>query len=208
MSTPKKTRGDSVLGTLPEERQAQIAEYAQAHTLRDTIDWLKADGIKLSSGALSVWLSSWALRRQFRLADADTLEFIRLLRERNPNLPETELQDFGAQYFQMQAMKLGDPKTFLKFASARHKGKMDHLNFEQRERALKTREEALNLERERFYDDASKRFVALLREKPEQLKQMAATVANPRLSEAQKINAIRERLFGALPETPTTSPTQ
>lgn len=208
MSTHKKIRGDSVLGTLPEERQAQIAEHAQAHTLAETVAWLKADGVKISSGALSLWLSSWCLRRQFKLADADTLEFIRLLRERNPNLPESELQQFGAEYFQMQAMKLGDSKTFLKYASARHKGKMDRLNFEQRERALKTREDALQLEREKHEEDASRRFIVLLREKPELLKQMAATVANPRLSEAQKIQQIRERLFGSVPPPapPATSP--
>lgn len=136
MSTHRKIRGDSILGTLPEERQAEIAAYAQEHTLKETAAWLKADGITVSPAALSLWLSSWSLRQRFTLADADTVEFIRLLKERNPNLPESELQQFGAEYFQMQAMKMGDAKTFLKFATARTKAEMEKAKLAQKDRAL------------------------------------------------------------------------
>lgn len=136
MSTGKKIRGDSILGTLPGERQVEIADYANTHTLKETVAWLKADGVGISSGALSRWLSSWQLRQLFQLADADTMEFIRQLKERNPNLPESELQQFGAEYFQMQAMKMGDAKTFLKFATARTKAEMEKAKLAQRDRAL------------------------------------------------------------------------
>lgn len=136
MSASKKIRGDSTLGTLPEDRQAEIAEHAAGHTLKETVAWLKADGISISSGALSRWLSSWQLRRLFQLADADTMDFIRQLKERNPNLPESELQQFGAEFFQMQAMKMGDAKTFLKFATARTKAEMEKAKLAQKDRAL------------------------------------------------------------------------
>lgn len=186
MSTSKKTRGDSILGTLPPDRQTEIAEHANAHTLAETRDWLKADGIKVSSGALSGWLSSFVLRQRFRLADADTLQFIQLLRTRRPDLPEAELQQWGAEYFQMQAVKAGDAETFLAFSSARTKAEME-------KKKLNLKERQFTLDRERFEFDAAtaaKKFAA----------EIKTISANPKLNESQKINAIRQRLFGVLPE--------
>lgn len=68
-----------------------------------------------------------------------------------------------------------------------------------------TRQEVVALDREKFEDDASARMMQLLREKPEVLKQLAATVASPKLSESQKITAIRQRLFGVLPASQVSS---
>ncbi len=139
----RKTRADSVLGTLPEERQAEIAEFARAHSLDETCAWLKEDGVKLGRTALSLWLSSYCLRAQFKLADHDTIQFIELLRTRRPDLPESELQQWGAEFFQMQALKAGDSETFLAFASARTKAKQEAAK-------LELQQKQYGLDREKF----------------------------------------------------------
>lgn len=132
----KKIRADSILGNLTAERQAEIAEYARSHSMAETKAWLAADGLRISMGSLSDWFSSWRLQQQFRVADADALNFIELLRKKRPELPETELQSWASEFFQMQAVKSGDSETFLAFATARHKAEMDRKKFEQREREL------------------------------------------------------------------------
>lgn len=185
MSTARKTRADSVLGTLPEERQAEIADHARDHTLDETVEWLKAGGLKCSRTALSLWLSSYVLRAQFKLADHDTLQFIDLLRTRRPDLPESELQQWGAEFFQMQAVKAGDSDTFLAFATARTKAKHDAAT-------LNLKERQFTLDRERFEFDAA----SAAKKHAAEIKLISA---NSKLSEAEKIDAIRARLFGQLP---------
>ncbi|HSU57009.1 MAG TPA: hypothetical protein VLT36_23400, partial [Candidatus Dormibacteraeota bacterium] len=59
-----KPRADSKLKTLPEERQADIAEHARDHTLAETIEWLSAHGIKLASSTLSEFLSWYHMKSQ------------------------------------------------------------------------------------------------------------------------------------------------
>ena len=39
----RKTRSDAKLGTLPEDRQSVIADYARTHSLAETLAWLRAD---------------------------------------------------------------------------------------------------------------------------------------------------------------------
>lgn len=179
MSTHRKTRADSVLGTLPEERQSQIAEYARAHTLDETCAWLKEDGVKLGRTALSLWLSSYSLRAQFKLADHDTLQFIHLLRQRRPDLPESELQQWGAEFFQMQALKAGDSETFLAYATARHKAKKDEADLRLKEAAGQR-------------DD---RRIKLLEQKAAQADEAKKTIGDGRLSAAEKHQRLRQ-IFG------------
>lgn len=112
MSTSKKIRGDSILGTLPPDRQSEIAEHAQAHTLKETCEWLKADGIKVSSGALSTWLSSYSLRRRFQMADERTTIFMEQLARAKPSMPKAQLEEWGATYFQTQAIAENDGELF------------------------------------------------------------------------------------------------
>jgi hypothetical protein len=186
MSTIKKTRADSILGTLPEERQAEIADYARTHTIEETRAWLNSDGIKVSAGAFSTWLSSWSLAQRFRSMESQADQFKDWLGKTMPDLSEAELDRRAALMFQFEAVKSSDPETYLAFATARHKGQMDKLKFDQRERQL-------ILDRERFQFDAAKA-----------AKQHAAEIklisANSKLSESEKIDAIRARLFGSLPE--------
>lgn len=125
MSATKKTRADSVLGTLPEERQEQIAEHARTHTLAETVAWLKADGITISSGKLSSWLSDWRLSAIFRHSESKAIQFREWLAKATPSLSAEELDQRAALMFQFQAVEKGDAETWLAIASARQKAKTD-----------------------------------------------------------------------------------
>ena len=195
MSTPRKIRSDSVLGTQSEERQAEIAAHADTHKLEETVAWLRNDGIVTSRSSLGLWLSGFHSRAMWKLAESDALAWAEQLRKKRPDLSEKELQNWANEFFQLQAVKTGDARTFLQFATARHKGEMDKLNYEQRERSIQQREEALALEREKFAFDAAE---ACLKHLPA-LRQIASA---PKLNHQAKILAIRQKLFGLLPETP------
>jgi hypothetical protein len=135
MST-KKTRADSILGTLTEDRQAEVADYARTHTLVETVAWLRADGLKTSRTALGEWLSSWSLSQRFKQSESSALQFKAWLAETFPKMSEEELDGRAAMIFQFEALKTGDPETYLAFASARHKAAMDKAKFEQKERLM------------------------------------------------------------------------
>ena len=179
MSNRKST---SKLDALPPARQDEIGEHARAHTLEQTRAWLKEDGFSTSCAALSVWHSAWRLRSRFKEADADTLEFIQLLRAKRPDLPESELQRWGAEYFQMQAVKAGDSETFLAYASAREKSKLEWRKVEQRERQLQLDVEKWQTE------TAEKLLSAALRAKADEI-----NASN--ISQAEKIAAMRAAAF-------------
>jgi hypothetical protein len=53
MDTSEKPRADAKLKTLPEARQADIAEYAHAHALAETVTWLNAKGVDAFSTLLN-----------------------------------------------------------------------------------------------------------------------------------------------------------
>ncbi len=182
----KKTRADSILGTLTEERQAEVADYARTHTIAEARDWLKADGVKVSAGAFSRWLSSWSLQQAFTQSESDAIEFRDWLATSFPALSEEDLDARAALMFQFKAVKAGDSETYLAFATARHKAQMDKAKFDQKERQLQ-------LDIDKFQLDVVSRARA-------HAKEIRSIEGSSRLSEAEKVNAIRERLFGVLPE--------
>ena len=178
MSNQRKTRGDSVLGTLPEERQLEIAAHARAHTLGETIAWLRADGIKLGQTALSEWLSAFVLRSQFRVAEQDSLNFIELLRKRRPDLNETDLHSWADEFFQMQAVKSGDAGTYLAFRTARFKAQMETAK-------LKLKEQQVSLDARR---------VALLEKKAAQADEARQVVESKATPEEKQLKL--RQIFG------------
>lgn len=167
MSTSRKPRGDSVLKTLPPERQAAIIEYLLEHTQPETREWLAADGVKTSNASLSEFYSWYQLRKQFSAVEQDTLTVIDLLRRKRPDLDKSELDDYAAEYFQLRALKLDDPETYLQWSTARSNARL--------------KERALALEERR---------VKLLEEKAAKADQ-AEQIEGSTLSEAEKADRIR-----------------
>jgi len=179
----KKTRADSILGTLTEERQAEIADYARDHSIKDTRAWLAADGIKVSAGAFSSWLSSWSLRQAFTQSESDANEFRDWLATSFPSLSEQDLDARAALMFQFQAVKAGDSETYLAFATARHKAAMDKAKFDQKERQLQ-------LDIDKFQLAAAEKMLdRALQAKANEIN------SNADLSRADKIAAMRKAAF-------------
>lgn len=175
----RKPRPDSVLGTLPPDRQEQIADHARTHSLMDTVAWLKADGIRTSRTRLSVWLSSYSLQQAFRQAENSTNEFQDFLRAKFPEIDPAELDRRAALFFQAEAMKAGDAETYLSFATARHKAAMDRAKLQQKERSLKLDERKL----------------ALLEQKAAMADAAEKTLRDDRLTPAEKQTRMRQ-IFG------------
>lgn len=131
-----------MLGTLPPERQKDIAEYAQAHTLKDTIAWLAADGIRTNKSSLSEWLSSFSWEELYSEAESDAQKFMDLVRKSAPEIEDAKVEQFGNAFFQMRAIKRDQPELFLKFRTAKHRAQMDVAKLAQREKEM-----ALELEK-------------------------------------------------------------
>lgn len=192
-----------MLKKLPAELQAAICEKRSELGLFKTVAWLKSEhGINTNHQSLSEFCSWYAYEQQFAEADSDTDQLMERLRKKRPELSEAQIEAFGFEYFQAQSIKLKDPKMFLRFRTARFKAEMEKQKFAQKERGLAQREEALKLEREKFEFDAAE---ACLKKLPE----LRAIAANNKLSNTDKIQEIRRRLFGALPaEAPVISDPQ
>jgi len=132
----RKQNTNSPLYTMSEDRAAEVADYARTHSLSETVAWLANDGLKTSHTSLSRWLHRWTLQQRLLEAESSANEFRDWLAHSFPNLSEKELDRRAGLMFQFKAVKSGDAKTYLAFATARHKAKMDKARFDQRERAM------------------------------------------------------------------------
>lgn len=146
MDKQPKPRCDSVLKTLPPERQREVIELLNEKGMKGTKAHLAEDGLTTSVGALSEFYSWWQLRQQFAEYGqrADTL--MDLLRKEAPEISEEKVLEYGNAFFQTQAIETKDAKTFLQFASARHRGKMDVLKFKQAEKKIAQKDQEIEIE--------------------------------------------------------------
>lgn len=179
MSASRKTRSDSILGSLTEDRQAEIAEYARTHSVKETRAWLKADGVKVSDGAFSNWLSSWSLKQRFARAESRADTFRDWMARTSPSMSEEELDRKAGLMFQFEAVETGDPETFLAFATARQRAKKDAATIRLKEEQGKR-------------DD---RRIALLEQQAAKAEQAKGILQDEALSEEQKKLRMYE-LFG------------
>jgi len=140
MSDNRKPRSDSILRTLPEARQTEIAEHLRDHSYDDTVKWLAADGLRVSRSALSEFFSWYGIRRMCREAESGTRDIVQLFHKEFPEASQEKLSALGDMVFQLQALKGQDPKTFLAFQTAKHRARMDVARLEQREREIKLAE--------------------------------------------------------------------
>jgi hypothetical protein len=170
----RKTRSDSKLGTLPPERQEAIAEYARSHSVDETVAWLAADGLQTSSGAVSVWLSSWRLSRQLRLNESTVETLMADYRQRNPQASEAELRAMGQSFFSALAIQQQDAKVWAMTQS------------------LDLKREQLSLDRKRFQRETAELFVKWSAD------QRARDIVNAAQPDAVKIEQLGKAMFGEL----------
>jgi hypothetical protein len=170
----RKPNSNAKLKTLPEDRQAAIAEYALNHSLEETVKWLRSDGLPTSSAALSLFLSWFRLRSQLTRNESTVDTLLEKLQVARPDWTPQQIQQVGQAFFSALALEQQDPKTW----------------FLTQQIGLKR--EQLNLDRDKFEFDAAK---ACLKQLPE----LKAISTNKSLSETQKVEQIRLKLFGTVP---------
>jgi hypothetical protein len=170
----RKPRSDSRLKTLPEERQEQIAEYARGHSLAETVTWLKEDGFVTSAAALSEWLSWYLLRDQLE-RNANTVESVLdELKRSRPDLTEAELFAAGQAFFSALAIEQRDAKSW------------------KRTQDLRIKSQALKIEEARFQRDTCELFLKWSAD------QRANAIVESKAGNAEKIEALRQLMFGDL----------
>jgi hypothetical protein len=112
METFPKPRADAKLKTLPEERQKEIAEFADTRTLTETVAWLGSGGVEVSSCALSRFLEWHRLKEQMKRNELVVEELLATQAERRPELTEERVSALGQMFFSELALEQRDPRAW------------------------------------------------------------------------------------------------
>ncbi len=216
MSAPKKLRGDS--GPVPPLRalkQRTAEEREWAYELADQKHPATAQpltnaecrgeireqlGISLGSDSAYSDFRSWQWRQRLtdrlnQIAEDDETQ----LSDQFPGLSREKIREATIKRTYAAADLMNDPNFTLKVIkadqseeSARFKGQLEMAKLELSREAEARAKEEHQLNREKFEFDAAKAAKNFAVE-------IKTISANPRLNESQKIDAIRQRLFGVLP---------
>ena len=133
-------------------------------------------GQKVSLGTLSNIRRRLKAEEDFRDAGASTVELVQKRREREPEISEAELEEYGQRVFTELTIVKQDLQGFMRLRSARNKGRLE--------------KEKLELKRKEI--DLAERRVAILER---QAKQAKDTLTDPTLTEAER-KAKMHQLFG------------
>lgn len=174
----RKARSDSKLKTLPEERQHSIAEFARAHSLDDTVAWLKEDGLTSSAAALSEFLSWYALRAQLARNQSTVESVLEELKQSRPELTESQLFAAGQSFFGALAIEKQDAEAW---------------SYVQ---GLKIKSETLKLQEKKFQVATCKLFLKWSEDR------RASEIVESKAGNSEKIEQLRQLMFGDLAEEP------
>lgn len=164
----RKTRPDSPLRNLPEDRQAAIIammEGPQNKSFAEIKKHLASDGLRVSENALSEFRSWYLLRRQFKEAEQSTDTLVELLKLDMPELSEEKLFRYGQLIFSQMALKTQDPAVWTE---------TQKLNLKKEEQRLQERRIAI-LEKKAAQADAA-RDVATSKLTPEEKEQRMKSI--------------------------------
>ncbi|MEY4377274.1 MAG: hypothetical protein RJB26_1824 [Pseudomonadota bacterium] len=171
MST-RKQRGDSTLKTLPEERQAQLAQHLAGHTLAETRAWLAADGIRTSLRALSEFHSWYALRAQLSRNESAVEALMTQLRSEQPDWTPEQVEQAGQSFFTALALQQQDPKAWAMTQQ------------------VQLKRQQLALDREKFQRETCELFLQWSQD------ERAKAIANSPSSHAEKLDQLYLTMFG------------
>ena len=146
MNPTDKPRADAKIKTLPEERQADIADYARDHTLAETITWLATNGVQISSGPLSDFLSWYHLRRQLDQNHSAVQQIIAALKEQDSLITPEQLNEIGQKFFVSLAMEKRDPRSWYLAQQIACRKSEIQLDFQKYRDQLQARKEAIQRE--------------------------------------------------------------
>ena len=107
-----KPRANAKLKTLPDQQQADIAQFARNHTLAQTVRWLHEAGVATSTSAVSQFLR-WYVHRQELARNEQALRNAIVDLVRNGVAPTAEtLSQIGNAIFAGAALEKQDPRAW------------------------------------------------------------------------------------------------
>ena len=206
----RKTRSDAKLLNLPEEQQAQLAEWLldgmpyHIAKIKAQADFGVSVGLAAFSGFYQeVCVPQLLVRRTRARETADQIG--EDLASRPGNFDAATVDAIKQKAFELAISPQSNPKDVKALFVLLQKQRQQELDLQDAEtarafkdRELSAREDALALEREKFEFDAAKKVLEAL----PQVKQIAA---DPKLSDRDRITEIRRALWGSLPEDKTAS---
>lgn len=190
MSTFRKANPDSVLKTLPAERQEAIADHARTHTLMQTAEWLRGDGLKTNPGSLSRWLSWFSLRAQLTQNQSAVEGLLDKLKVSNPTWTPEQLEAAGQVFFAEMALTQQDSKAWHLMQTLNLKRKQLEHDKARATEELRLKQEALALELQKFQRTTCELFVKW------QSDQRARDIAASPESNDAKIEQLGVLMFG------------
>lgn len=113
MIPTRKARSDSVLKTLPQDRQDEIGALLLSHSLADVRGTLIEQGLTTSEAALSEFYSWWQLRQALRRREERVSELVQRLKDEDPELPSNRLFELGQSLFGALSIAEEDGRTWV-----------------------------------------------------------------------------------------------
>jgi hypothetical protein len=184
-----KSRSDSVMKNLPEERQEQIIAWCDTPKTKDCAGGyeharaqLASDGIKVSLRSLSDFYSWWHLSQDFAQADRQAVDIQELLKSLNVGLTKEQIETAGQMVFTQKAIAMRNAEEFRE---------MEYLKLAKESAATRGRQkdEELSLKRKKFQRDSAKLFLVWFQD--EEAKRIASSGG----TKAEKIEALGRHLF-------------
>ena len=192
----KKARPDSVLKTLPADRQGAIAEYALGHTLAETVKWLRADGVHTSSSALSLFLSSYRLSQRLAHNESTVDTLLTKLQGTRPDWTAQQLHEAGQAFFSALAIDAQDADVWtatqrltLDRDSARTRAEFEREKIDLRRQAEARSQDKLRFEREKWIQESCKKILAAATDAK------SREIAELNVSDEEKIKLMRQTWF-------------
>jgi hypothetical protein len=102
-----KPRADARLKTLPDERQADIADFARTHSLAQTAKWLGEREIKTSISAVSQFLRWYRTKQAMAQNEASLRKELADVVRKDPSA--LRVDKLGHTLFSVLALKNQDP---------------------------------------------------------------------------------------------------
>jgi len=107
-----KPRSDSVLKTLVEERQHEIAEFSRSHGVIKTAQWLSCKGVRTSKSAVARFLAWYRSRQTFLRCHTAASNLVAELAMERPELTPERLHEVGHIFFTSLALQKQDQKSW------------------------------------------------------------------------------------------------
>jgi hypothetical protein len=201
MSDESNSRADAKLKRLPVEIHIEIVERLGAKDAKqtDVLAWLKKyHGLEASPSSFSRSLPF--IRQRVKAHGREQVILAKMSEKKAAELGITdeELFAWGQRQFQEMAIADEDPQawvalmqTKLTKESAEFKAWLEKEKLALKKQAEARAAEEFKLAREKFEFDAAKAALAHAAE--------LKTIATSKLSEGEKVNRARQRLFGVLP---------